>query len=97
MQRTAANNYGVNLRANWSKPLVLRNAIENMFEAIENRPDMFSHISADDKSGFDNYVPPHLTIPFYAYILANKFNAVEGSLKAQQLAQLGAATRLAPL
>lgn len=68
-----------------------------MFSAIDQYPEIFSAISADDKSGFDNYVPAHLTIPFYAYILANKFDSKSDKLISQHLAQLGSATRLAPL
>lgn len=68
-----------------------------MFDAIQANPKLFSVISADDKSGFDNYVPPHLTVPFYSYILANKFNISTNPYMYEQIAQLGAATRLANL
>lgn len=68
-----------------------------MFNVIQERPDLFSCISADDKSGFDNYVPPHLTVPFYAYILANKFDVINNPYLYEQIAQLGAATRVANL
>lgn len=68
-----------------------------MFGAIQENPKLFSAISADDKSGFDNYVPPHLTIPFYSYILANKFGAFNDGLLKDQIKELAASTRLASL
>lgn len=56
-----------------------------MFETVSRasamlREESDSDMSADDKSGFDNFFPPILSHAFFKYVIGNKFRDVDRRL-----------------
>lgn len=79
------------LRLNWSHPLTMYETVGRIVELL--RTEEGSDVSADDKSGFDNFFPPILSHAFFKYIIANKFPRVDRAL----LRQLALPTQITSL